>query len=77
MDRSIYRQMGSFTKLALAKLYYPECSDSAALHGLRRQITGCPRLLAMLEEAGYKDGSNSPKLTPRQIQIIVDYLGEP
>lgn len=73
----VIEQMGSLKKADLAKLYYPECTRQGALHGLARLIRQTPHLEEELIENGYRPSSNTPLLTPRQIFIIINRLGEP
>jgi hypothetical protein len=67
--------MKSYTKIELALLYNPYLSDAAALLHLRRWIDGQPQLRTELEQIGYNRRRHS--FTPREVELIFKYLGEP
>ena len=64
---------GQFGKLAMQ--YYPEHSYKSAVRLFREEIRLTRGLLAALKAVGYKE--NKRKLTPRQVQVIEKFLGEP
>ena len=59
----------------LAMRYYPGRAYKTALKAFRQEIHDTRGLLQALRDAGYKE--NQRRLSPRQMQIIEDYLGEP
>ena len=64
---------GQFGKLAM--LYYPDHSYKSAVHLFREEIRLTRGLLAALKAVGYKE--NKRKLSPRQVQVIERFIGEP
>lgn len=65
----------TYTKAELAHLYNPNLCLKAALQVLRRWILFNEFLLAELIAAGYR--ARNRILSPRQVEIIVRYLGVP
>lgn len=65
----------SFGKTELAVLYYPHIQPASARRNLRTWIEDFPELREQLLKAGYRH--RGVLLTPVQVQIIVDFLGEP
>lgn len=63
----------SLTELALA--YAPGLSENAARKRLRLWLGISPSLMARLQATGYRKGQRM--LTPRQVKIIYEHLGEP
>lgn len=63
------------SKSQLAHLYSPDLKTSAALNRLSRWIKGDSELTDALHQAGYHPHQRI--LTSRQVQIILDYLGDP
>ena len=59
----------------LALLYYPDRGYKRAVHLFRQEIRQTRGLLDALQAIGYRDSQRV--LTPRQVQVIEDYLGEP
>lgn len=59
----------------LAMRYYPGRAYKTAIRAFRQEIADTRGLLQALRDAGYKE--NQRRLSPRQMQIIEDYLGEP
>ncbi len=59
----------------LALLYNPGITPNAANRRLRKWITKNRLLYEELQQAGWEH--RSYLLTPRQVEIIVKYLGEP
>lgn len=64
---------GQFGKLAMQ--YYPDHSYKSAVHLFREEIRLTRGLFPALKAVGYKE--NKRKLTPRQVQVIEKFLGEP
>ncbi len=66
----------SMSKGDLAKMYFPDArSVKSATNRLARWLKLCGPLMAALVETGY-----TPKqkcLTPRQVELIFHFLGEP
>lgn len=63
------------SKAQLAALYAPCLSERGALKRLQAWIDFNPRLARALERAGFR--KRQKLLTPRQVDIIYQYLGEP
>lgn len=59
----------------LAMLYYPHLSYKRAVHLFRQELRETRGLLQALTDVGYK--GNERILTPRQVQLIEEFLGEP
>lgn len=62
-----------FTELAM--LYNPNLQPNSAANALKRWINYNQKLVAALEETGWKKGQR--KLTPLQSEQIAHFLGEP
>ena len=62
-------------KSALAASYFPELASHQACNRLRRWIIPCTKLHDKLLETGYRPEQRI--FTPRQIRLIIHYLGEP
>lgn len=58
----------------LAQLYFPNSSPHSATNQLHRWLA-MPPLCDRLAEVGFRKGQRL--LTPRQVQVIFDELGEP
>lgn len=71
-DRFIVKGYG---KGELAMLYMPGICRSGALKQFNRWIERNARLTAELTETGY-DGTERI-FTPKQVELIVEYIGEP
>lgn len=65
----------SYTKSELARQYNPDLSLPRARQILYRWITANRQLYDELVSCGYREKVQI--LTPRQVQLIVQYLGEP
>ncbi len=65
----------SYTKAELAHLYNPTMTYDCALRTFRRWLIRVPVLCDELKRTGYQDKQHV--LSPRQVQIIFRYLGEP
>ena len=63
------------SKAQLAALYAPCLSERGALKRLQAWIDFNPRLARALERAGFR--KRQKLLTPRQVDIIYKYLGDP
>lgn len=59
----------------LAMKYFEDSSPRAARAHLTSWIKRCPELMEKLEATGYR--STQKDLTPRQVRLIIEYLGEP
>ena len=59
----------------LAMLYYPNHGYKRAVHLFREELKETRGLLQALTDLGYR--GNERILTPRQVQVIEDFLGEP
>ena len=75
MNEPTFR-IGPYPKRELARLYFPftENADTAVAN-LRNLMTRNPELMSDLAAARYKP--HAKVFTPRQVRIIVRYLGEP
>ena len=62
-------------KSALAASYFPELASHQACNRLRRWIIRCTELYDKLRETGYRPERRI--FTPRQVGLIILYLGEP
>lgn len=63
-------------KNELAMLYYPDAEDKKkARERLMYEIRKCRSLMAELRKTGYHEKCWT--LTPRQVEIIKTYLGDP
>lgn len=64
-----------YTKAELAHLYNPQLTTKSALQVLRRWILHNQELHNRLTRIGYQDRNRS--FTPRQVETLVEFLGEP
>lgn len=65
-----------YSKRELAGLYFPDTRNGdSAVANLRNLMKRIPELVSELEAACYKP--RDKVFTPRQVGIIVRYLGEP
>lgn len=71
--RRTRHHMGHFGRLAM--LYYPDRGYKRAVHLFRQELRLTRGLLDALKAVGYRD--NQRVLTPRQVQVIEGFLGEP
>ena len=62
-------------KSALAASYFPELASHQACNRLRRWIIRCTELYDKLRETDYRPEQRI--FTPRQVGLIIHYLGEP
>jgi hypothetical protein len=66
----------AYPKKELAMCYFPDSADAHnAVTHLMRWIGKCKPLMAELQRAHYH--KNDRWFTPRQVRIILDFLGEP
>jgi len=65
----------SYSKQELAMLYNPDISPAAARNKLMEWIRLYPGLTEHLRASGL--GTHAKVLTPAQVRLIVDALGEP
>ena len=75
MNETTFR-IRPYSKRELARLYFPETvhADSAVAN-LHNQIRRIPALVRELAEANYR--TRDKVFTPKQVSILVRYLGEP
>lgn len=64
-----------YTKKEFALMYFPESIPSTAVKHLMAWIRRCTPLWDALQAMGYQKLSKS--FTPRQVKLIIEYLGEP
>lgn len=65
-----------YSKRELAKLYFPDTlHEDSAVANLRNLMKRNPELLSELEKAHYR--THDKVFTPRQVSVIVHFLGEP
>lgn len=62
-------------KQDLAMAYFDGCSKRTASRLLAREINLTPGLIDALRPTGYRPAQK--RLSPRQLQILFSYLGEP
>lgn len=66
----------SYTKKELAFCYFPTAENPhSAVNHLMRWINNCTPLRKALEEQGYQ--KTAKWLLPREVRLIIEYLGEP
>ncbi|MBR1596837.1 MAG: DUF4248 domain-containing protein [Phocaeicola sp.] len=65
----------SYTKAELAHLYNPTMTYECAMRTFRRWLNRVPTLREELVRSGYEQKQHV--LSPRQVEIIVNHLGEP
>jgi hypothetical protein len=80
MTKDLYGRDSEFTIRAyylseLALCYHPHLSPPAAWRQLRQWIRFNPGLQEALRQAGYVPGCRC--FTPRQVECIVRFIGEP
>lgn len=66
-----------YNKSELARMYFPDLCSASGVQKLNRWIRKCRQLREELEQAGYMSASNARCFTPREVRLIVRYLGEP
>lgn len=62
-------------KQELAMAYFDGCSKKTAGRLLAREINLTPGLLEALKSTGYRPAQK--RMTPRHVQIVYSFLGEP
>ena len=62
-------------KQDLAMAYFPNCSKKTASRLFARELKLTPGLLDALRPTGYRPSQK--RLSPRQLQILFSFLGEP
>ena len=62
-------------KQDLAKIYFADYDKEVARRLLAREINLTPGLLDALRPTGYRPAQK--RLSPRQLQILFSFLGEP
>ncbi len=69
--------MSTYTKFQIALQYFPDLMDrpATAIKRLYRMIERCTELKSKLLQTGYRPSAKI--LTPRQVALIYEYLGEP
>jgi len=65
----------TISKTELAMLYFPNISSESARQSFRRRLISYPDLTRELDAAHYNKFCHL--LTPKQVAIIISYLGEP
>jgi hypothetical protein len=65
----------SYGKAELAQLYNPNIAPASACKMLNTWIKLQPKLVQALQEAGFSKSAKT--LTPAQVKLIVDAIGEP
>lgn len=69
-------QIRQYRKSELALLYFPDCQTKrGALSNLMGWIKGNRELSAELEKCGMPPRKKT--FTPREVSLIIQYLGEP
>lgn len=64
-----------YTKTQLAQIYFPGSTEEAARRRLMRWIKHCKPLVKALGDANYS--THNMCFSPRQVRLIVDFLGIP
>ena len=66
----------AYGKSELALLYFPDASSAhTAVNHLMSWIRRNPQLKEQLEKMGYRKSAKF--FTPKEVKLIVEYLGEP
>lgn len=65
----------AYSKQELALAYFENANPHVAVNRLMRWIQTCEELKKELQKIGYK--KTSKFFTPKEVGLIVDYLGEP
>lgn len=68
-------KLRSYGYSELAQLYFPHVTKKSASVQLRRWIIINKKLVAGLQETGFVPGQRL--LTPKQVGVVVEFLGEP
>lgn len=64
-----------YDKYELARLYFPDLSDDAAVDKLRRWIRKCRPLMEEMEAGDFR--LKMKMFTGREVRLITRHLGEP
>ena len=72
LERSLIKLLN---KRRLALCYYPELKPKSAVEKLKSEVYGCPELVEELEKTNFI--WKKWDLTPRQLTLILDYIGDP
>lgn len=76
MENNNFCNRGGVTKKELAYLYFPSATNPhSAVKRLMAWINNCEELHRSLVAIGYV--KNRRWFTPREVRLIVEYLGEP
>ena len=76
MERHCYDiDIVTMSKRELAQLYAPELTPHAAVNRLMNWIQHHPALTSALQQTGYRKTARI--FSPRQVELIVEHLGEP
>ena len=67
--------MRTLSMKELSMMYFPNSTVKSAGAQLKRWINHNKELRTALEDTGYFDGQRL--LTPRQVELVFHYLGEP
>lgn len=65
----------SYTKKELALLYFPSATPHVAVNHLMSWISRCKPLHDALLDQGYQ--KTTKWLSPHEVKLITEYLGEP
>ena len=65
----------AYQKRRLASHYFPELQPKSAVEKLKSWVFGCPELMAELEKTHFC--WRNWDLTPRQVDLIIYYIGDP
>ena len=66
----------SYSKSALARKYFPEAASAhTAVNHLMAWIKRCRPLAEALSATGYQKLAKT--FTPKEVDLIIEYLGEP
>lgn len=68
-------KIATYTLTELSEMYFPNSTQRSALNQLKRWINYNNQLLSALEQKGYQNKQRY--LTPAQVKLIIEYLGEP
>ena len=68
-------EIKSYPKSELALMYFPDSSPHVAMNHLNYWIKGCSELVDAL--AGCHQSRYAKYFSPKAVQLIVDFLGEP
>ena len=68
-------EIQAYTKKELALLYFPSAEPHTAVNRLMSWVKRCKPLHMALIAQGYK--KTSKWLSPREVALVVEHLGEP